>query len=239
MQNLELTHYLKPQEWILSKVYFDYEGQRFEGRGVLRWDANQGFSLEAPLQGKLNQAVQFRQRLIGKRDRSSIKMHLKNGGIAVSPAVVLANRFDILSENRISILLQDVIFLNRYNSPVGGRESWLGNALYKCGGHQKYWLDAVQIKQEIRVNDYSIESSSSHFRGNHQDAQNSRMTLYAIDEEYIYCDWKAIACTPLESLCLLPDNMQNRVMLKDFFSSLGLSLAKQTKEALLCENIFA
>ena len=95
MQNLELNSYLKSQEWILDRVYFDYERQRFEGRGVLRWDANEGFSLEAPLQERLKEAVQFRTKVIGRSDRSSIRMHLKGGGIAFSPSFFLRTFMDM------------------------------------------------------------------------------------------------------------------------------------------------
>jgi hypothetical protein len=288
MQDSELNNYLKPQEWTLNKVYFDYEGQRFEGRGVLRWDVTKGFSLEAPLHEKLKKSVQFRTKLITKGDRSSIRMHLKGGGVAVAPSVPLVNRYDIVSENRISISLRKVVFLNHYDFPVGEGEYWIGKAIYEYDSQKiGRLLDLVEIKQEITIQDYSFESHSSHFKGIYrEDAQNSRVILYASNDKYIHCDWKihkgvltkadstrfaraiqyALSILTGESVCLLhyelfygfqrrreirkcnphtsldylrllPENIKDRTMLKEFFYTLSIALAKQTRESLICKNI--
>jgi hypothetical protein len=289
MHDSELNNYLTPQTWILNKAYFDYEGQRFQGRGVLRWDVSKGFSLEAPLDEKMKKIVHFKSRLIGKNDYSSIRMHLKNGGIAISPSVLLANRYDIVSESRISINLQKIIFLSRHAFQIGEGDYWRGEAIYKYNGQQTFQLlDPVQFKQQTVIDEYLFESSSSHLKGiYHQDNQGNKMILYAINEEYIYCNWKIhkdvltkgeatrfaeaiqYALSILtgedvylvhyelfygyqrrreirrsnlhissEYLHLLSSDMQDRSMLKEFFYKFCISLAKQTKEALICRNIF-
>ena len=191
MQNLALSNYLNSQEWILSKVYFDYAGQRFQGRGVLRWSVDNGFLLEAPLDERLKEQIIFRNRLIGTSDQSSIRMHIKNGGIAVSTNIILSNRYDICSENRISIHLNKVTFLNRRDYDFPEKNNWHGQAIYACNGKIDRLLDCVQIKQNIEIQGCSLETHSIHQRGIYfQGDSGSEVVIYMLDKQYLHCTWK-------------------------------------------------
>jgi hypothetical protein len=185
--------YSKQKEWVLDKVYFNYHGKHFVGRGVLRWNTKDGFFLESPLEQsrEFDEPILFKNRLIVKDDRTSIRMLIKDGGIAFAPSVTLVNRHDIIDEGRISISLFRVIFFTHYRTSVGDGNFWLGNALYGISSMNRF-LDRVKVKQEISVGgDYSTGGFVSHFKGVLiQDDEGAEVVGYAIDKNHMFFQWK-------------------------------------------------
>ncbi|MBW4465522.1 MAG: hypothetical protein KME07_08785 [Pegethrix bostrychoides GSE-TBD4-15B] len=119
-----MQDYFEESEFILEQVQFKYSGKRYKARGVMSWNPEAGFHVEAPLDlQSLPDAEEVgfgRFKIISKKDTTSIKLFLSDGRRAIAPSIPLIDRYDVISENRLSINFSRAIFLTKYPySPAG------------------------------------------------------------------------------------------------------------------------
>lgn len=133
-----MRNYKESTEYVLRRVWFEYQGARYEGRGVLTWDPEKGFHLEAPVEPKGGVARHSYVDYVGvhrPEHHRSIRMELRSGGWARARRVVLVDRIDLRDQDRLSIDLDRVLFVNHLHSrqPAGYERD--GQALYSAGAN--------------------------------------------------------------------------------------------------------
>jgi hypothetical protein len=182
-----LKDYFQKSEYVLEKIWFDYLGGRYQGRGVLTWEPSLGFHLEALLErDKMPQIEQVelgRVRIIRKSDTSSIRMKPWYQKWAISPRVVLIDRDDILSQHRLSIDLSRVIFSTF--SGIDSCTEWIGSAIYRTDN--VYHLSDL-VSQEIKIQDSRIETSRN-FLGIFYQDENQKIFGRLIDKHHLQLNW--------------------------------------------------
>lgn len=146
-----MRDYFKKATWVLDDAAFTYLGGRYRGRGLLTWEPDTGFHLEAlvtrsgpPLPDK----VQLWQgRLATRHDRTSIRMRIQHGGRAFA-VVALADRLDVLTQDRLSCSLRSVRFMTRLSDVTRKAPRWSGSALIALGS-SLLWPDKVVRTTEL------------------------------------------------------------------------------------------
>src|SRR5687768_16656506 len=100
-----VPEYLRETAWVLDEATFEYLGGRYRGRGLLTWQLDAGFHLEAFVArsgAPMPAEVKFGEvRLATKRDRTCIRMRIRHGGRAFA-VVTLVDRFDVVIDERLS-----------------------------------------------------------------------------------------------------------------------------------------
>jgi hypothetical protein len=131
-----MRNYDEPAEYVLRRVWFEYQGTRYEGRGVLTWDPANGYHLEAPVEpigGPARHSYVDYVGVFRPKHHRPIRMELDSGGWARARRVVLANRRDLRDQARLSIDFDRVLFCTPLPStrPAGYERG--GRALYSVG----------------------------------------------------------------------------------------------------------
>lgn len=190
-----MKDYFRETEFVLDKLQFDYLGGRYQGRGIMTWKPEQGFHIEAPLDLQnmpRPRDVEFgRVGVIRKSDRSSIRIFLsKSYSRAIAPSVTFVNRFDVISEKRISINLSRVIF-SRYHSRELTKYSLTGSALYETKGISSL-LDGVSYEKKLEIQDYEVFNVSKlNHKGIYFKGEKGQIIYgYMLDDEYLEIFWE-------------------------------------------------
>jgi hypothetical protein len=174
-----MKDYFQEYEYILNDLQFDYLGRRYRGRGVMTWKPQQGFHIEAPLNLQKNtllEEIEFGKiRPIRKSDKSSIRMFpMDNYNWAIAPNVTFIDRFDIISEHRLSINLSRVIFTKYYSKDLTG-DYLHGSAIYETQNINSLF-DQVTLTEKISF--YQKEfSENSHYQSTLEFRLDSRKRL--------------------------------------------------------------
>lgn len=128
--------YLRRTEWVLDEVCFAYLGGRYRGRGLLTWQPDAGFHLEAFVSRSgppIPTGVKFGEvRLATRQDRTSIRVRIRHGGRALVLAT-LADRFDVVVDDRLSCSVGIVRFMTPAPEVVRKAKRWSGSALIGVG----------------------------------------------------------------------------------------------------------
>lgn len=140
-----VPEYLRKTEWVLDEVSFAYLGGRYRGRGLLTWQPDAGFHLEAFVTRSgppMPAEVKFGEvRLPTRQDRTSIRMRIRHGGRALAVAT-LADRFDVVIDDRLSCALGTARFMTRAPEVARMAKRWSGSALIEVGP-SVLWPDKV------------------------------------------------------------------------------------------------
>lgn len=152
-----MIDYQKEQEHYLQKVWFDYNGARYLGRGILRWHPINGFHFDAfvecskstPL--KVKKYIIGGQTIIGPEDRTSIKATLHTGHWLVIPRCDMSIPLELISENRLSLHPNRVIFGNKCKD--NAKKRMHASAFFDCN-YNILMPDTVET--EVRINDTTI-----------------------------------------------------------------------------------
>lgn len=189
-----MKDYLKEAEFVLNDLTFDYLGGRYRGRGIMTWEPEKGFHIEAPLNLQdmpKPQEVQFgKVRIIRKSDISSIRMFpQENYNWAIAPSVTLVARDDVICENRLSIDLSRVIFSKYYSRDITGSDL-KGSVLYETK-NVNFLFDRVNYKKMIRIQNLDIsESSNNNWKGIYYEGEKGQTIRgHLLDDKYLELTW--------------------------------------------------
>lgn len=121
-----MTDYFQDTEYTLERVWFDYLGGCYVGRGLMRWSPDGGFHLDAFLERSgppLPPEIQVgKVRLLGDAEVRSIRMKPEAYEWAVA-TVPLTDRVDLTLQNRLSVDLASVLFCRKDCGPAGSARS--------------------------------------------------------------------------------------------------------------------
>ncbi len=111
-----MKDYFKQTEFVLNLLYFYYDGNRYQGRGIMTWKPDKGFHIEAFLDGQGKPILRIdlgKTGIIPKSDICSIRMRPQDYDCdwAIAPSIHLSdwNKWDIQNK-RLSIDFERVLF---------------------------------------------------------------------------------------------------------------------------------
>jgi hypothetical protein len=153
--------YFDETERVLEKVWLHYAGARYEGRGIMRWKPDEGFHIDAfldrhgpPLSGSIELG---KTGVAQKSDARLIWMKPTGEDWAVTPKIILRDRLDLLTENRLSIKVPRVLFYKRYEINPAGCP---GYALFATGSPEIILPDSVQTDLRIAGHEWEKRLTS-------------------------------------------------------------------------------
>jgi hypothetical protein len=156
-----VREYLRKTEWVLDDASFAYLGGRYRGRGLLTWQPDAGFHLEAFVTRSgppMPDRVQFWQvRLATRQDRTSLRMRIQHGGRAFA-VVTLADRFDVVAQKRLSCTLGAVHLMTPLPEVARSAKRWSGSVLIEVGS-SVLWPD--RIVRTVQLEGQTIGESFS------------------------------------------------------------------------------
>lgn len=184
-----MQNYFQKTEYDLQKIWFDYRGIRYQGHGLMTWNPDEGFHIEAFLDKPNNSPKTMEFGKFGityKSDLSSIRMIYDDINWAIAPDVVLIDRYDILSKNRLSLKLSHVIFCeSKFNSNLD--EDIRGFALYETQNGIDL-SDAVH--NSIKINEHNDSYSCNPSGGIwYEEDKNLKLSGRIIDKKYLQMNW--------------------------------------------------
>jgi hypothetical protein len=109
-----MKNYFKDTEFILDSLYFYCHGNRYYGKGIMTWKSNDGFHLEAFLDGQSKTIDRIDLgwvKIPSKQDTTSIRMRPQGYDWAIAPNINLSDRDQLnIQNNRLSLGFWRVIF---------------------------------------------------------------------------------------------------------------------------------
>jgi hypothetical protein len=184
-----MQDYFKKTEYDLKKIWFDYCGIRYQGHGLMTWNPDEGFHIEAFLEKPTTspKRMEFgKSGIIRKSDFYSIRMIPDGFDWAIAPDVYLIDRYDILSKSRLCITLSRVIFCES-KSNYNQDEYWRGYALYetKNGLHL-----SDTVCNTIKINGHNDKRSSNKSGIWYEDDKKLKISGRIIDGKYLQTYWE-------------------------------------------------
>jgi hypothetical protein len=185
-----MIDYFKKTEYVLERLCFDYLGSRYQGRGIMFWKPDEGFHIEAFLEKPTTpppETIEFgKVGIIPQRNICSIRMRPQGFDWAIAPNVSLIDRYDVLSQKRLSIKLAHVIFFSNSWEIRNQDSHWYGSALYETKSQLN--LSDV-VRSEVRINDQVSEWSEKTSGIWYEDDKNHRIIGRMIDERHLQLRW--------------------------------------------------
>lgn len=132
---IPMNDYYQETKIILDLLYFHYQGSRYQGRGVITWNPEEGFHLEALLDGRIKRIEEINLGKIGiipKSDFCSIRMRPQGYDWAIAPNIYLdfQSKLSITQSKYLSINFGRLVFCESV-SPNSDDTIWTGSALYE------------------------------------------------------------------------------------------------------------
>ncbi|HEY9794889.1 MAG TPA: hypothetical protein V6D30_04540 [Leptolyngbyaceae cyanobacterium] len=182
--------YFKEAKYILELLYFHYCGNRYQGHGIMTWNPDEGFHLEAFLdkQGKALPRIELGKfGLIRKSNICSIRMRPQGYDWAIAPNVIISdsNELDI-SHNRLSIDFGRVIFCQSI-LPIVDNSLWIGSALYETKSNLPL-PDTVHT--EIQINEQPIGTTSRASGIFYEDNRQQKVIGNLVDKKQLKLYWQ-------------------------------------------------
>jgi hypothetical protein len=182
--------YFKEAKYILELLYFHYRGNRYQGHGIMTWNPDEGFHLEAFLdkQGKTLSKIELRKvGLIRKSNVCSIRMRPQGYDWAIAPNVVISdsNELDI-SHNRLSIDFGRVIFCQSI-LPIVDNSLWIGSALYET---KSYLSLSDAVHTEIQINEQPIGTTWRASGILYEDNRQQKVIGHLVDKNQLKLYWQ-------------------------------------------------
>lgn len=155
-----MNNYLDKIDYVIHKIRFNYLGTKYQGRGVLMWNPDNGFLIEAPMDsvGGPSQTVFFGgSGIIKKDDLVSIKMRWSSpDSWIILPDVIMRDEIELELLERLSLKANRAIISNPSN--VTDSQNWSGSALFEVKGKA---VLPDQIVKEIYLGEERIGKSYS------------------------------------------------------------------------------
>jgi hypothetical protein len=212
-----MRNYFQNQEYILEWISFYYLGFRYQGRGVMTWNPEQGFYIQAFLetpQKFLQNIIELNKPdIIRKQHLTSIRMTSQNFTWAIAPSVNLSGYGEmILLENRISIKVSRVLFYNFWGFTNQRNKNLSGSGLYRTVSKLRL---PDKVSTEVLINDQHREFKEALSGISYEDENNYKLVGRMIDDRYLKISW----LLP-NSQCSKVDNWKWAEALQDSFSLL-------------------
>lgn len=129
--------YRSKAEFVLKHLWFAYAGARYEGRGVITWDPEHGFHIEAFLE-------RLGPTFVGAIKRPTLRMKKRSDFIAprfrttdgqkgLIPFLFLRHDLDLLSHRRLTGNFGRLLFFDERPQPWDA-DRWWGTAHYRVDG---------------------------------------------------------------------------------------------------------
>lgn len=181
-----LQRYLTQPDRILTSVQFDYQGGRYQGRGVLTWAPNDGFHIEAPVERagpRIRSIGMGGGGIIREEDLRSIRMRERNSrGWILAPQVIMRGRLDVLMQQRLSIPIGRIIISEPQLSPSTAGNTWRGSALFKLTGSVIF---PDRVSQDLSINDQALGQSCSSSGILYEPEQGHRVLGRIVERQYL------------------------------------------------------
>ncbi|MBI3913089.1 MAG: hypothetical protein HY327_02665 [Chloroflexi bacterium] len=188
-----MIDYLKPGEFVLQRVWFDYLGGRYQGRGLLTWKPESGFHLGAFLErsgAPLPKRIEIgRAGIIPPSEFVTIRMKPLGDNWAIAPNALLHDSLELIDQQRLSIGLGRVIFSSRMEKD-SAFPNWSGSALYKIEGGP---LLPDSVHTETRINDKKIAERYSMAGIVYEDAPKTSVIGRMTDDNHLELHWSLSA----------------------------------------------
>ena len=132
-----MINYFEKIEYSLDKIWFQSFNGMYTGRGLLTWDPENGFHIDAFVERKepeLPLPIPLGKiGYISKRGTSSIQMKSKSFKHAIIPYAILNNHMELIWDSRLSFDSDRIIIFNRYKDNTNNKLN--GTALFKTKGN--------------------------------------------------------------------------------------------------------
>jgi hypothetical protein len=187
-----LWDYFKETELFIKRIFFFYEGIRYEGTGTMQWNPTKGFHIA--VQVKPDKEMPFRKDIgsVDLRPLTRIYMQLGNSESAIIPGVRL-NEIELLMDYHVTLNVSRIIFIQRNNSSHEIKY-WSGSGLYELDSKPAF-PDTVII--ETKVGNSKPDHSTS-LAGLYHDEPNGEQIIGKFKENmYFEASWSLLkeVCT--------------------------------------------
>lgn len=185
-----MRDYFREERRDLERVYFEFQGGRYEGDGFLLWNPQDGFTIEARVERygpPPPETIEVRAVNVPKdSDYAVIRMKLGRDDFAITqvrlelPWITPHGKWVSIATSRVIFFLSD-----QWAKPS---DRYCGSALYAI---QDGLLLPHGLESETRLQGQTIESGSSK-RGILHEADNGFRLMGRItdDEKTFRCDWR-------------------------------------------------
>ncbi|MDP1714084.1 MAG: hypothetical protein Q8L41_05005 [Anaerolineales bacterium] len=179
-----LWDYFKETESFIKRIFFFYEGIRYEGSGVMQWNPAKGFHIAA--QVKPENEIPFSKNIgsVDLRPSRRIYMQLGSNSLAIIPEVRL-NELDLLINHHVVLNVGRVIFIQRRDDKHE-RKSWSGAGLYELADKPIF---PDTIATETKIGDSKPLESFSRAGLYHDDPSGEQIIGRFIENKYFEANW--------------------------------------------------
>ncbi|MBD1804319.1 hypothetical protein H6F98_02385 [Microcoleus sp. FACHB-SPT15] len=185
--------YFKEAEYILELLYFHYRGNRYQGRGIMTWNPDEGFHLEAFLDKKGKTLSKIDLGKVGISPKSnicSIRMRPQSYDWAIAPNIRLTGSDEWnISKGRLSINFGRVFFCKSITPIISILDNsiWTGSAIYETKSDLSL-PDTVYT--DVRINEHQIGQTWKASGILYEDNQQQNLIGHLVDEKQLKLHWK-------------------------------------------------
>jgi hypothetical protein len=178
------------REWRrhFSRAHFEALGGIYRGRGVLTWNPDRGFHIEAPVD-RLGPRLKGRfellkPRVVNREDLHAIRIAFGRSSYAVSPPLPPDPPLELLLSSQLSIDVSRMVFVERNQSPCDPAQ-WFGSATYAFADTI---LFPESFTRETRVVEQLISTEFGHGAFDVKD-DDQRIRCWIPDKGTIKLEW--------------------------------------------------
>ena len=175
--------YFKVQEYFIDHIWFNYDGRKYTGTGILNWNPDDGFRITAHIRTskpKLPLEKEFRSISF---DRSiCVYMNLKSGLRAIAPQT-FPDELGLI-HGRFTANTSRVLFVQKSTIPI--KTSWFGTALFEI---RKKLLFPDVVTVERKIGDGEPRRSSSRAGINFADDDGIKVIGHQTEDKFIELNW--------------------------------------------------
>lgn len=179
-----MADYFEKANYVLDRIWFDYLGGRYEGRGLLHWSPDDGFRIEAlldrraPLPPRLELG---RAGVLTKSDACDIRMRPRGFDWAIAPAAVLVGDLSLVHDKVLARPVRRIIFANSVPS-AHAATSPRSRSLHKIRGSI---LLPDSLESETRIKGKRIWQRFSRQGLWWDEPENRRIVGRGIDDQHV------------------------------------------------------
>ncbi|MEM8641298.1 MAG: hypothetical protein AAGG51_21145 [Cyanobacteria bacterium P01_G01_bin.54] len=186
----KISDYFKSQKIVAEHLYFYVEGCKHQGRGFIKWNSKDGFTLDAfldPLKKHLEKSSNLGEvRIPKKSDYSSIRIWTGYGWIFV-PDIHISDHFKVgLMQGKLSLKFEYIFICTPcFPTPSNAtKPKWYGSALYRIED-KNIFSDPVTV--QTRLENQLIEQLGK--TGFLHNSSNIELKGYFIEDKYFHLNW--------------------------------------------------
>ncbi|NJL99924.1 MAG: hypothetical protein HC924_14510 [Synechococcaceae cyanobacterium SM2_3_2] len=185
--DMKPEEYFQGRKYILDDLWFDLDGIRHRGHGIMTWDPKVGFHIDAFLdKGNQPQTIELRAKhLVEKEDLVNIRLMPRGLDWAIAPNTLIFDRFQLQNSQLLSVSTHSLITCESSLAAVD-ETLWKGAALYKTGGGIK--LPDAMRNDTIAGDELLLRQSQSGIR--YKDETKFEITARYIDQNHLLVCWK-------------------------------------------------